>query len=92
MEQQHARLSQEALNRLRWRCRRGLLESELIIHRWLDKRLDTITVGEAQTLSLLLELADNDLLDLLLGKTQPQLELDTEPVRLLLRELRQPPF
>ena len=51
MEQQHARLSQEALNRLRWRCRRGLLESELIIHRWLDKRLDTITVGEAQTLS-----------------------------------------
>ena len=92
MEQQHARLSPEALNRLRWRCRRGLLESELIIHRWLDKRLDTITVGEAQTLSLLLELADNDLLDLLLGKTQPQHELDTEPVRQLLRELRQPPF
>ena len=92
MEQQHARLSQEALNRLRWRCRRGLLESELIIHRWLDKRLDTITVGEAQTLSLLLELADNDLLDLLLGKTQPQHELDTEPVQQLLRELRQPPF
>ena len=33
---QHEKLSQEARSRLRWRCRRGLLESELIINRWLD--------------------------------------------------------
>ena len=90
MEQQHARLSQEALNRLRWRCRRGLLESELIIHRWLDKRLDTITVGEAQTLSLLLELADNDLLDLLLRRKQPQDAWVTPDVLALLREMQRP--
>ncbi len=86
---QHEKLSQEARSRLRWRCRRGLLESELIINRWLDKRLDTLTVRDAHTFQQLLDLPDNDLLDLLLGKTQPQGALDTEPVRLLLCDLQQ---
>lgn len=87
--EQHEKLSQEARSRLRWRCRRGLLESELIINRWLDRRLDTLTVQDAQTFQQLLDLADNDLLDLLLGKTQPQGALDTAPVRHLLGELQQ---
>ena len=44
-------LSQQALSRLRWRCRRGLLENELIIHRWLDAHADGITVQQADALS-----------------------------------------
>ncbi|MDO5653801.1 MAG: succinate dehydrogenase assembly factor 2 [Brachymonas sp.] len=87
---QDALLSPQALSRLRWRCRRGLLENELIIHRWLDAHAGRITVGQAEALSALLELPDNDLLDLLLRRATPDKALDTPAVRMLLAEMQRP--
>ena len=49
-------LSQQAFSRLRWRCRRGLLENELIIHHWLDAQAGSITVRQADALNALLDL------------------------------------
>ena len=59
------------LNRLRWRCRRGKLENDLILTRFLDARGAGISDGEIAALDGLLDLSDNDLWDLLSGRQQP---------------------
>ncbi len=63
-------LDERALSKLHWRCRRGLLENDLIIERFFDHYAATLTVGQANGLHELMDLADNDLLDLLLGRTE----------------------
>ena len=59
------------LRQLRWRCRRGMLENDLILERFLDARGDGMTDAEAAQLSLLLELGDGELWDLLSGRAEP---------------------
>ena len=61
-------LSSSALSKLRWRCRRGLLENDLFIERFFNRYADSLTVGQARGMYALMELADNDLLDVLLGR------------------------
>ena len=70
--------------RLRWRARRGLLENDLIITRFLDAHETALTDEEVDALSRLLELADNELMDLLLARKEPEGEVDQPPVRALL--------
>ena len=59
------------LDRLRWRCRRGLLELELILKRFLERHLDSLDAGEREILGELLDYPDNDLLDWALGRGEP---------------------
>jgi antitoxin CptB len=61
-------LDERALSRLRWRCRRGMLENDLFVERFLHKYANCLTARQAQGLGDLMELSDNDLLDLHLGK------------------------
>ncbi|MFM2240858.1 MAG: hypothetical protein RJA69_2232 [Pseudomonadota bacterium] len=68
----NAPIDARALSKLRWRCRRGLLENDLFIERFFNERGDAVTVSEAQGLDALMDLSDNDLLDLLLQRKQPQ--------------------
>jgi antitoxin CptB len=49
--------------KLRWKCRRGLLELDLVLARYLDRHPD-----DAE-LSSLLDLPDNDLWDIVIGRT-----------------------
>ena len=77
-----------ALNRLRWRCRRGMLENDLLIDRYFDKHGSCITQRQADGLSALMDLSDNDLLDLLLARREPAGELDRPAVREVLAQLR----
>ena len=79
------------LGRLKWRCRRGLLENDLLIERFFRRHEDTITVRQAQGLQSLMDLSDHDLLDLLLSRSQPQAALDRPEVREVLALMRQPP-
>ena len=72
------------LSRLRWRCRRGMLENDLILERFLDARGEAITELEIAALDRLLELSDNELWDLLSGRQ----ESDDAAVRPLLETLR----
>ncbi|TMH35790.1 MAG: succinate dehydrogenase assembly factor 2 [Betaproteobacteria bacterium] len=60
-----------SLARLRWRCRRGLLENDLILTRFLDARGDAITEGEIVALDRLLDMGDNELWELLSGRQEP---------------------
>lgn len=75
--------------RLRWRSRRGLLENDLILTRFLDAYEIEMTDDEVDALTQLLDLSDNDLLDLLLGRTEPADSLAAPNVSALLNKLRQ---
>ena len=59
------------LSRLKWRCRRGMLENDLLIERFFRRHESTLTVRQASGLQQLMDLADNDLLDLLLARREP---------------------
>ncbi len=61
-------LDERALSKLRWRCRRGLLENDLFVERFFKSFGETLTVRQAHALGLLMDLSDNDLLDLHLGR------------------------
>jgi antitoxin CptB len=75
--------------RLRWRARRGLLENDLILTRFLDANEVGLTDDEVDALSRLLDLSDNDLMDLMLARKEPQGEVDLPQIHALLRRLRQ---
>ena len=81
-------LGQRALSKLKWRCRRGLLENDLLIERFFGKHEAQLTVRQADALSALMEMADNDLLDLLLRRKGLEGDIDTSDVRELLGLLR----
>jgi len=61
-------ISHSELSKLRWRCRRGLLENDLFIERFFNTYADKLTVIQAQGLAALMTLSDNDLLDLNLAR------------------------
>ena len=81
-------LDERALSKLRWRCRRGLLENDLFIERFFARHASGLTVSQAQAMEVLMDLSDNDLLDLLLARKDPQGELDRDDVTQLLGLLR----
>jgi antitoxin CptB len=59
------------LARLRWRCRRGMLENDLLLARFLDARGAALTEAEVALLDALLDLPDTELWDLLAGRKAP---------------------
>ena len=54
-----------ARNRLKWRCRRGLLELDLVF----EKFIPTLRDEDVQPLFALLELPDNQLWDIISGRS-----------------------
>ena len=83
-------LDDRSLSRLKWRCRRGLLENDLFIERFFRRHEETLTKRQADGLLALMDLPDNDLLDLLLARKEPQDGLDRPEVREVLAQLRHP--
>jgi antitoxin CptB len=80
-------LGERAYSKLRWRCRRGLLENDLFIEKFFDRYGVNLTVAHAKGMYQLMDLADNDLLDLLLRRKQPEGDMNTEDVRVVLNLL-----
>ena len=83
-----ALLDERSLSKLRWRCRRGLLENDLLIERFFKRHESSLTVRQADALAQLMDLADNDLLDLLLRRKDPEGALDAPAVREVLEMIR----
>lgn len=54
--------------RLRWRARRGLLENDLILTRFLDQHEADLSDADVGALTRLLELSDNELMDVILSR------------------------
>lgn len=74
--------------RLRWRARRGLLENDLILTRFLDQFEHELTDVDVAALSLLLEMDDNELLDVLLGRSPLTGACDSQDVHRLLERIQ----
>jgi antitoxin CptB len=53
----------------RWQCRRGMLELDLLLNNFVDKKVDNLNATQKQTFELLLSYPDQTLLDLLLGNS-----------------------
>ena len=77
-----------ALGKLKWRCRRGLLENDLLIEKFFARHESGLTLEQAQGLTVLMDLSDHDLLNLLLRRKEPEGSLDTQEVREGLNMLR----
>ncbi|MFO7275647.1 MAG: succinate dehydrogenase assembly factor 2 [Pseudomonadota bacterium] len=64
------------LRRMRWRCRRGMRELDVLLERFARERLDTASTAERRAFERLLELPDPLLVEYLLrGGTPPDPEL-----------------
>ena len=50
------------IERIRWRCRRGLLELDLLLQRFLNKYDSQLNEQQIDQFESLLSLSDNDLL------------------------------
>ncbi len=61
----------EQVDRLRWQCRRGMLEVDLLLNRFLDAGYGDLTDGQKVAFVKLLEYPDQILLEWLMGRQRP---------------------
>ncbi len=59
------------LDRIKWNCRRGLLELDLLLERFLERHLSALDEGQMEVFKELLAYEDNDLLDMVMGRAEP---------------------
>jgi len=55
---------------LKWRCRRGMLELDILLNTYLDKKYNTMSQQQGAVFTQVLDYPDQVLLDLLLGNMQ----------------------
>jgi len=56
---------------IRWRCRRGMKELDVLLTRYLDRDYYNAPLTQRQAFESLLEQSDPDILDYILGRKQP---------------------
>jgi antitoxin CptB len=59
------------LARLRWRCRRGMRELDVMLTRYLDRAWDAASPAERAAFAQLVEMQDPQLFGYLVGRTAP---------------------
>ena len=72
------------LDRVRWRCRRGMLELDIILQRFVDKYYVLLNKTELEHFDTLLNLPDNDLWDMITSKKEVG-DIKLQPVLRLLQ-------
>ena len=60
-------LTPHSLGRLRWNCRRGMLELDLVLARFLEENYARLTARQRKEFEQLLELPDQELWQLVRG-------------------------
>lgn len=58
--QDNENMNEAEQRRLAWRCRRGLLELDIVLQRFVNGQFGTLSLREQQAFDALLELPDND--------------------------------
>ncbi|MBM3342929.1 MAG: hypothetical protein FJY56_12580 [Betaproteobacteria bacterium] len=58
-------------DRTLWHCRRGLLELDLLLGRFVERHLDGLSTDELAQFKELLNYDDNDLFDMVMGRAEP---------------------
>jgi len=72
------------LERARWRCRRGLLELDIVLQRFMDQHYAQLDAAELRQFDSLLDLADNDLWDMITARKEAE-DKSLQPVLRLLQ-------
>ena len=70
-------------NRLRWQCRRGMKELDLILERFIEEQREALTAGHWPELEALLDTEDDMLWEWLQDPAAPA----AEPYRMLLERM-----
>ena len=60
------------MSRLRWRCRRGTKELDIVMNRYLQERYETASAEEQASFNALLDIEDPIIFDWLMDKTQAE--------------------
>ncbi len=60
------------LERVRWRCRRGMLEMDILLGRFVEQRYAQLDAQQREAFDELLDLPDTDLWDLVRGDKEPE--------------------
>lgn len=63
--------AEQVRRRLHWRCRRGMLELDLLLQGFLDKGYDALDEQGRRGFIEMLEFSDQMLLEYFLGRLQP---------------------
>jgi antitoxin CptB len=58
-------------DRIRWRCRRGMLELDLVLDAFLERHFDGLDAAMTDALCSMLGRSDPELLDLFMGDEEP---------------------
>lgn len=61
-------MTDEEVRRLSWRCRRGLLELDIVLQRFSESHLAVLTKSELLAFDSLLDLPDNEFLDVVTSR------------------------
>lgn len=64
----------KSLERVRWRCRRGLLELDIVLGRFIEQRYAGLDVEQQAAFDALLDMPDTVLWDMITGRGTPPQE------------------
>ena len=78
-----ARVQEISPGALRWRCRRGMRELDLLLSRWLDRRWEVASADSRAAFLRILEEPDPQLADWLLHGSRPA----DQPIAALLDDI-----
>ena len=69
--------------RVRWHCRRGMLELDLVLHAFLERHYDRLDPATIEAFGALLGRSDPELLDLVMGSAEPASAKESEVLALI---------
>jgi antitoxin CptB len=75
--------------RLAWRCRRGMLELDIILQKFVNEQFGSLHMDELQVFDELLDLPDNDFWELI-RNTEPAEDESLQSVLTKLRAIHLP--
>jgi len=78
--------SENKLSKVRWRCKRGMLELDLMLQHFCDEAYLSLTPEKQQLFELLLEAEDQDLQRWLMG-TEPAANPKLQDMILVIRHM-----
>lgn len=70
---------------MRWRCRRGMLELDIVLQRFIDNHYEQLDEHQLELFEMLLSLSDHDLWNIIIDNTKEP-DNQFQPVLKLLQE------
>lgn len=72
------------VSKVRWQCRRGMLELDMLLHKFYDSQYQHLNDEDKALFSTLLQYPDHDLYQLLMGSEEPE-NIHLKPIIYLIK-------